>query len=192
MNRDPKFALHRRLQDGNPYPNPLVTFWHGKFRDRNRLPLERQDRFEFQEHAAWRPALRLGHGFGCAASAVLRKVVAATFFLFIVIAGVDAGQLVGGIAIIAIARMHRHFVFLECRLRLQRIVDAALHAHVSPVVRARTENTAPGALNKVSGGDCAELQSHGARGHAAMGGNRGGVVDATLQLRRSFGDAKRS
>ena len=188
MNRDPKFALDQRLQDRNPYPNPLVTFWHGKFRDRNRLPLERQDRFEFQEHAAWRPTLRHGQGFGCAASAVLRKVVAATFFLFIVIAGVDVGVFVCGIPVIVIARMHRRkfdFVFLECRLRVQRIVNAAFHAHVGAQICSRTENPTPRALNEISGGDGAELKRHDGAGdgHEVS-------IDTTLRLRRRFGDTK--
>ena len=97
-------------------------------RDRNRLTLQRQDRFQFQEHAARGPPARFRQG---AASRVCSSVV---LFLFVAVAGVDGRELESRIAE-AIAICGRHLVLVKARLALQAVVNGAFDTHVRSMVR---------------------------------------------------------
>ena len=135
-------------------------------RDRNWLTLQRQDRFEFQEHAARGPPA----WFGQRAAGRIRRFV--VLLLFVAVAGVDGRELEGRIAE-AIAIRGRNVVLLEGRLALQAVVDGAFDAHVRSMVGPRAEGPTPHAMNQIRGRDGAEMQAHGeSAGGCGVGGQR--------------------
>ena len=97
-------------------------------RDRNRLTLQRQDRFQFQEHAARGPPA----WFGERAAGRVRSFV--VLLLFVAIAIVDGRELEGRIAE-AIAIRSGNLVLVKARLALQAVVNGAFDTHVRSMVR---------------------------------------------------------
>ena len=134
------------------------------------MTFQRQDRFEFQEHAARGPPA----WFGQRAAGRIRRFV--VLFLFVAVAGVDGRELEGRIAV-AIAIRGRNVVLLKGRLALQAVVNGAFDTHVRSVVGPRAESPTPHAMHQVGSGDGAEMQAHGENAGA---GGIGGLMQPSV------------
>ena len=131
------------------------------------MTLQRQDRFEFQEHAARGPPAWFGQR---AAGRVGSFVV---LVIFVAICAVDGRrEFVCRIAE-AVAIGGRNLVLLKGRLALQAVVNGTFDTHVRSVVGPRAESPTPHAMHQVGSGDGAEMQAHGeSAGGCGVGGQR--------------------
>ena len=78
--------------------------------------------------------------------------------LFVAVCDVGERELIRRVSIFVVVGVRRcDFIFLERLLGLQRVIHAAFHTQVYPVIGARAENTTPHAVNEVGSRDSHEL-----------------------------------